>query len=109
MSIKVQRFQSSVKKFQIRHRYRTLIAMVEYTQIKSTYLDRYQRVVNKIYSDFDSLNETNFVRLFFTRKPMADSSQFSPLTTLSEQLGPNSWGSSVLFLLLLQILENIFS
>ena len=26
---------------------------------------------------------------------MADSSQFSPLTTLSEQLGPNSWVSSV--------------
>ena len=25
----------------------------------------------------------------------ADSSQFSPLTTLSEQLGPNSWVSSV--------------
>ena len=27
---------------------------------------------------------------------MGDSSQFSPLTTLSEQLGPNSWVSSVL-------------
>ena len=27
--------------------------------------------------------------------PMGDSSQFSPLTTLSEQLGPNSWVSSV--------------
>ena len=27
--------------------------------------------------------------------PMADSSQFSPLTTLLEQLGPNSWVSSV--------------
>ena len=27
---------------------------------------------------------------------MADSSQFSPLTTLSEQLGPNSWVSSVI-------------
>ena len=26
---------------------------------------------------------------------MGDSSQFSPLTTLSEQLGPNSWVSSV--------------
>ena len=30
-----------------------------------------------------------------TLKPMGDSSQFSPLTTLSEQLGPNSWVSSV--------------
>ena len=28
-------------------------------------------------------------------KVMGDSSQFSPLTTLSEQLGPNSWVSSV--------------
>ena len=27
---------------------------------------------------------------FITVFPMADSSQFSPLTTLSEQLGPNS-------------------
>ena len=26
---------------------------------------------------------------------MGNSSQFSPLTTLSEQLGPNSWVSSV--------------
>ena len=26
---------------------------------------------------------------------MGDSSQFSPLTTLSEQIGPNSWVSSV--------------
>ena len=26
---------------------------------------------------------------------MGDSSQFSPLTSLSEQLGPNSWVSSV--------------
>ena len=28
-------------------------------------------------------------------KIMADSCQFSPLTTLSEKLGPNSWVSSV--------------
>ena len=27
--------------------------------------------------------------------PMADSSQFSPLNTLLDQLGPNSWVSSV--------------
>ena len=29
------------------------------------------------------------------KSTMGDSSQFSPLTTLSEQLGPNSWVSSV--------------
>ena len=29
------------------------------------------------------------------RHPMANSSQFSPLNTLSDQLGPNSWVSSV--------------
>ena len=35
---------------------------------------------------------TTFILNFY---PMGDSSQFSPLTTLSEQLGPNSWVSSV--------------
>ena len=38
------------------------------------------------------LNSSQVSMEFFS---MADSSQFSPLTTLSEQLGPNSWVSSV--------------
>ena len=35
---------------------------------------------------------SHFVQHYVT---MGDSSQFSPLNTLSEQLGPNSWVSSV--------------
>ena len=34
-------------------------------------------------------------RISLVSTAMGDSSQFSPLTTLSEQLGPNSWVSSV--------------
>ena len=39
---------------------------------------------------------------------MGDSSQFSPLTTLSEQLGPNSWVSSVFISAFIANIGNIF-
>ena len=42
-----------------------------------------------------SRNDLDFQYSQTFMKSMADSSQFSPLTTLSEQLGPNSWVSSV--------------
>ena len=38
---------------------------------------------------------------------MGDSSQFSPLTTLSEQLGPNSWVSSVSSVFIPAFIANI--
>ena len=37
----------------------------------------------------------NLLACSYMQPGMGDSSQFSPLTTLSEQLGPNSWVSSV--------------
>ena len=40
-------------------------------------------------------NKSHTVGLSSMHLSMGDSSQFSPLTTLSEQLGPNSWVSSV--------------
>ena len=50
-----------------------------------------------VYLVHKSHKSITFDEIIFVQKllSMGNSSQFSPLTTLSEQLGPNSWVSSV--------------
>ena len=50
---------------------------------------------NELFHEFKVCFNPRKITYVLLKPSMADSSQFSPLTTLSEQLGPNSWVSSV--------------
>ena len=61
-------------------------------------IKRYKKKMDITWISCDSLHawfQTQSRVLAVASSSMGDRSQFSPLTTLSEQLGPNSWVSSV--------------